>query len=355
MLGEPLADDEMPRDGRRNRKEGEPENFWKGLARDALIAGLIVALFLGALYLYAGVWPPLVVVESSSMQHGDDASSLGVIDTGDMVFQQAAPTRGSVITYLEGRASGYSTYGDYGDVIIFRKSGAPTPIIHRAIMYVTIHVHGPVNATADVPDILLLDDSEWSAQNASGPTRNPNDLQSLTIRHMGFEHNIDLTFNFKSTTSTVDRTGYVTMGDNNLVESCGQRNPCSEGYDPIAGMPRLQDIQGRARGEIPWFGLIKLTLEPTDSCCPYGWGSTGRMGAPKNSWDSLLITLIFLVALPFILEFAGRGWKKFVSPHLPKIPWPWRKSKAPGPDPGELGTDPDSEESEPPREGSSEP
>src|SRR5207244_6109070 len=61
-------------------------------------------------------------------------------------------TRNSVITYIEGRANGYSTYGDYGDVIIFRRAGTATPIIHRAIMYVNLHA----NLTADVPDILLL-------------------------------------------------------------------------------------------------------------------------------------------------------------------------------------------------------
>src|SRR5207253_8522963 len=104
-------DDGMAHEPRRDRDEDDrPTSFWKGLARDALVAGLIVAVFLGALYLYAGVCPPLVVVESSSMQHGNEASSLGVIDTGDMVFQQAASTRDSVITYVEGRANGYSTY-----------------------------------------------------------------------------------------------------------------------------------------------------------------------------------------------------------------------------------------------------
>src|SRR5438445_9148715 len=172
----------MAHEPRRNRDEEDdrPTSFWKGLARDALVAGLIVTVFLGALYLYAGVWPPLVVVESSSMQRGSEASSLGVIDTGDMVFQQAASTRSSIVTYIEGRATGYATYGDYGDVIIFRRAGTPTPIIHRAIMYITLHANG----TADVPDILLLPRAEWVAQNATGTTQVPMYLQSCTIRHM---------------------------------------------------------------------------------------------------------------------------------------------------------------------------
>src|SRR5207245_3010740 len=120
---------------------GGDENCWKGLGRERLVGAITVVGFLAAIYAYAGVWPPLVVVESASMQHSSQDSFLGVIDTGDMVFQQAAPTRADVVTYLEGRASGYSTYGDYGDVIIFRRPSSATPVIYRAIMYVNVRTN----------------------------------------------------------------------------------------------------------------------------------------------------------------------------------------------------------------------
>jgi signal peptidase I len=318
------------------QEKEERENPWKGLARDALIAGAIVAIVLGALYAYAGVWPPLVVVESSSMQHSDQDSSLGVIDTGDMVFQQAAPTTDSIVTYVRGRATGYATYGDFGDVIIFRRGGSSTPVIHRAILYVILHVvteNGTTRQTADVPEITSLSSSEWYAWNRSGgvptPTRSPMALAFLAIQHMGVNRAINLTFNFDNFPKDDGRAGYVTMGDNNLRIQCNVvPDPCRErGYDP-SWIPRIEDVQGRARGEIPWLGLLKLTLQPTESCCPRGWGSTGLDGAPKNSWDSLLLTLIGLVLLPFVLEYAGRGWKKFVSPHMPKINWPWKKKES---------------------------
>src|SRR5438034_4572253 len=117
---------------RKDREDDAPEHFWRDLAKDAIIAGVIVAVFLGGLYVYAGVWPPLVVVESSSMSHSDAESKLGVIDTGDMIFQQSVSGRSAVVTYIEGRVTGYTTYGDYGDVIIFRRATSATPIIHRA-------------------------------------------------------------------------------------------------------------------------------------------------------------------------------------------------------------------------------
>jgi len=361
----------MRRDRRRHEDEDEeedPKAFWKGLARDILVAAIIVAIFLGAMYAYAGVWPPLVVVESSSMQHGDRTSFIGVIDTGDMVFQQAAPDRSSVTTYLEGRNTcpptssncGYMTYGDYGDVIIFRRAGFATPVIHRAIMYITLHSNG----TADVPDITALPTLEWAARNAGGITRDPIFLRSLRIQHMGFERNVNLTFNFASISPGVNRAGYVTMGDNNLFNQCSQlRNDCGSGYDTLS-IARLQDVQGRARGEIPWLGLLKLTLSPSETCCARGWGDPE---APKNSWDSLVVVLLLLLALPFIIEYAGRGWAKYVTPRLPEIPWPWRRKQRPPkgraeemveaegePDRDEFDDLEDPEEP-PPREGSFEP
>ena len=325
------------------QEKEEKKNPWKGLARDVLIAGAIVAIVLASLYAYAGVWPPLVVVESSSMQHSGTESSLGVIDTGDMVFQQAAPTTDSIITYVRGRAADYSTYGDFGDVIIFRHDGSSTPVIHRAIMYITLHVvveNGTTRQTADVPEITSLSNSSWNAWNRTGnsetPTRNPMSLISLEILNMGIRRNINLRFNFTYLPKEDGRSGYVTMGDNNLRIRC-QVKPadCSEGYD-TGWLPRIQDVQGRARGELPWLGLLKLTLQPTSSCCDR-WGDSE---APKNSWDDLLLTLIGLAALPFALEYAGRGWTKFVSPHMPKINWPWKKRTIPVRDPTDAEGNP---------------
>ena len=53
-----------------------------------------------------------------------------------------------------------------------------------------------------------------------------------------------------------------------------------------------------------------------------------KIRPPKNSWDALLVSLIFLFALPFLLEFAGRGWSKYVAPRMPKIRWPWPRKRA---------------------------
>jgi len=353
----------MPREVRNDEEDEESEGLWKGLVRDLLVAGIIVVIVLVGIYVYTGVWPPLVVVESQSMQHSGTESYFGVIDTGDMVFQQAAPNRADVVTYLEGRASGYATYGDYGDVIIFRHASDPTPVIHRAIMYVTLHNNGTY-ATADVDRLSQL--TGWEATTDSGPITCPPTcsglyLRTLTIHRMGFRQNLGITFDFaNSFLFFAPRSGYITMGDYNAAFISCATPP----FDPCAGtpydrqwLPVQGDIIGRARGEFPWFGLLKLTLQPTITCCS-GWGDPE---APKNSWDSLAVSLVVLFAFPFILEYAARGWKKYVSPRLPEIRWPWRRAKTkperrrPPEDADESSENPRRGRRKPPKEESSEP
>ena len=87
------------------------------IGRDLLLAFVVVLVIMLALYGYCRVWPPMVVVESGSMQHGD-RSYIGIIDTGDMVFVKKVNGRDDVMTYVDGEANDYSTYGAFGDVVV---------------------------------------------------------------------------------------------------------------------------------------------------------------------------------------------------------------------------------------------
>ncbi|MEM3227115.1 MAG: S26 family signal peptidase, partial [Thermoplasmata archaeon] len=53
--------------------------------RALLIVIIAIALIFIALFAYSGIWPPVVIIESSSMQHGSQWQ-YGVINTGDMVI-----------------------------------------------------------------------------------------------------------------------------------------------------------------------------------------------------------------------------------------------------------------------------
>lgn len=309
-------------------EEERPADGWRGWARDILVAVLVMAVVLVAIFAYTGNWPPLVVVESDSMQHGNDASHLGVIDTGDLVFVQQAPNRNDVVTYIEGQASGYQTYSEYGDVIVFRIEAQPseTPIIHRAIAYIIPDVVGD---TWDVPALRNLRPGvDWLAKvSPGGPwTDNPYGITEFYLRGMGYKHDLNITFQLGDFDKFGRRAGYITMGDNNAYRYCGTtKDPCTGlGYD-TSWFPRQVDIIGHARGEIPWFGLIKLLASPANFCCRY-WGDPA---APGNSWTDLIIALAALIALPFALEGAAWAWSKYAWPWLgPKL----RRRKA-GPPP----------------------
>jgi len=255
-------------------------------ARDLAVAFLIVGIIIAGIYAYTRVWPPMVVVESSSMQHGNAESYIGVIDTGDLVLVQSTPYRQDVITWVEGKKSGYRTYSGYGDVIIFRKDNSDTPIIHRPLVWMD---YDDVNGTFDIPDLADLNRSFWGGTYANNtPVTTPYKLDgTIWLLQVGWTETLRVEIRMADFAG-FQRSGYVTMGDNNFQVD----------FDNIV---RQTDIIGKARGELPWFGLIKLTLMPSPGSCCNGWGDSR---APSNSWDSLIISLVVIIATPFILDIS---------------------------------------------------
>jgi signal peptidase len=253
--------------------------------RDLAVAFLLVAIVFAALFAFARTWPPMVVVESGSMQHSNTESFLGVVDTGDIVVVQTAPHRQDVATYLQGRAAGSTTYGDFGDVIVFQDPNGPPGrwIIHRALLFLAW------NETAmgfDIPTLESLErGSDWDSNAATPFGLGPSDV--VVLMDVGFRQRevtvrIDDFFGDRDPQDCpASCEGYVTMGDNNAPS-----------YDQTLVFQSL--ILGRARGELPWFGLLKLTFAG-----PFAWGD---VRAPANSWSALTLSLILLVAIPIGLD-----------------------------------------------------
>lgn len=245
--------------------------------RDAGIALLFVASILLAMYAYTGLWPPLVVVESESMMHSEDnVSYVGVIDTGDLVLVKSIDTVSDIETYVDGCVSGHRTYGDYGDVIIYKVNGddLSTPIIHRAIIYLEANED---EQSFRSESLRHLDAEKWST---SDPTDTWDHLTSvLRIYEVGFQ----------SETVSIDTgklsvsSGFITKGDHNDYIDQDMRVRAT----PV----RLSWIVGEARGEIPWFGLLKLWF--TDSL---------RSEAPENSVRNLWISMAFIVIGPVVID-----------------------------------------------------
>ncbi len=281
---------------------------------------LIIAAIFGALFAFTRTWPPIVVVESGSMQHSNETSFLGVVDTGDIVLVQEIRRPEDVVTYVEGRARGYSTYGDYGDVILFQGPTDVKPVIHRPILRL---LWNDTTQGFDIPSLLDLERGvDWDSNR---PT--PLGLRaggSVILHNVTFK---DLSIEFPiggfiseviASRCTRENPCYVTMGDYNAPY-----------YDEA--LVRHSWVLGRARGEIPWLGLIKLLLGGT-----HGWGDSR---VPANSWASLGIVLLIWIGVPVgweIVRFARRQRREpseesdegGLAPVLSVLEERWRRRRA---------------------------
>ncbi len=244
-----------------------------------LLIGVVAAVVLGGLFLFSGNWPPLVVIESGSMQHNNQTSSFGVADIGDVIIPQAISSPQEVITYVEGRATGYATFGDYGDVLLFRRLTDNRLIIHRPMFRL---LWNDSVAGFDIPSLLNLERGvDWDAS-ASSPLglQSPDEvfIHNATFRDLSIEFFMStFTSQVVSPRCTQENPCYVTMGDNNAPE-----------YDrPLV---RHSWVLGRARGELPWLGLLRLVLTGT-----YAIGD-GRVAG--NSWTSLGVLVLLLIGIP---------------------------------------------------------
>jgi len=248
--------------------------------RDAGVALLFVILVLLAMFAYTGLWPPLVVVESNSMMHGEDnLSHIGTIDTGDLVLVKKVDKASDVETYVDGLSSGHKTYGDYGDVVIYKRGGSDTitPIIHRAIIYLEINADGKSYRSESL-DAAPSD--RWSTTDATDTWDSL--TSALTITHVGYK-DLTVVIDIGSMIPS-NRSGFITKGDHN-----SQTDQMYAGGGPVD----RTWVVGKARGEIPWFGLLKL------------W-STGSLGspAPSNSVTDLWIALGAIVATPIAIDIS---------------------------------------------------
>lgn len=182
---------------------------------------IAVVLLIGAiLFGVSGVWPPMVAIESPSMQPH--------INTGDLVFvmeehrfagDEAVMYNGEstgVVPYQVGKGTGYKSFGSYGDVVIYKPNGngAATPIIHRARFWVN-------------------DSENWydkANKEFIGNADNCDELEYCPAPHAGF----------------------ITKGDNKA------QNKVYDQVADISGPVKPSWIVGTAEFGIPWLGYIRL-------------------------------------------------------------------------------------------------
>lgn len=258
--------------------------------RDAGIALAVVICILVGMYAYTGLWPPLVVVESDSMMHSEsNTSHIGIIDTGDLVLVKKVDNPSDIVTYIDGYVSGHKTYGDYGDVIVYKKGGddSLTPVIHRAMIYLEANSDGASYRSPSLQDAQ----GKWEAANSSDTWDHLTSM--LTIFHVGYRDQ-SVVIDIGSMIQTFSRagqsiqSGFITKGDhNNQIDQVG-----GLGFRPVD----FSWIVGKARGEIPWFGLLKLWFTHT-------LGSTAPDNSVRNLWISLALIVIAPVLVDIVLTY----------------------------------------------------
>lgn len=294
---------EAPKRGGRRSPRGDAETPTKEpvyfRARDSvyfepLVALAIIVVLLVGLFAYTQNWPPMYVVESDSMQHGT-SDQLGLINTGDLVLAQKV-SLDQITPYMVGAQTGYSTYGEYGDVILYHANGQSTgaPIIHRALLYIVV----TGNQTYSFPQLqgqscgATLTDPVYSVSIGPVPscqTSNVPGSATLTLYHIGWRSvQVIVTLSSLGTTS-----GFLTMGDNNFVPASPNEGNPDEPF--LTDLVQPAWIVGVARGMLPWFGAFKLLIDGDSS------------EVPSQSWTYLGLTLVGVVVAALLLHLFLRA------------------------------------------------
>ncbi len=182
--------------------------------RDIAVGAVLVLVVGVLLFGVSGVWPPLVAVESGSMEPHMSKGDLVFVMEEHRLPAEVSIARTGVATYQTAAThKKYRKFGAYGDVIVFDSNGdGGTPVIHRAHFWVndSENWYGKAN-----PD--YLDGSNCEA------------IANCPAPHAGF----------------------ITKGD---------YNPTYDQVEGRSGPVRPSWIRGTAEVRIPLLGHVRLVV-----------------------------------------------------------------------------------------------
>lgn len=185
--------------------------------RELLSSAAIVIAIALVIFAISGVWPPMVAIESGSMEPHIEQGDL-VIIVEPTRFAPAEAENG-IVTREQGATIDYQSFDEHGDVIIFEAdgNGADVPIIHRAEFWVE-------------------EGENWYAK--------------ADQRYIAADNCRQLTH------CPAPNAGYVTKGDANPT------------YDQAHGRTapvKVDWVRGKAKLRIPWLGEIRLLFSTSNA------------------------------------------------------------------------------------------
>jgi len=257
----------------------------------------LFVLIIGAPTAYAQNWPPAVIIESSSMMHRDSETSygrVGTIDPGDLVLVKTIDSVDDVRTFVEG---GHGRYDAPGDVIVYYPANdrARTPVIHRAMAYVELEREGDSTSYR----------VRWAADRAceGEAQKDPADARWCVFP----EHGIMIPsagIQWSGGPYKPNANGFITKGDNPVTNTAIDPAFVSRDAHGAPSVVLVDWIEGKARGEIPWLGLIKLALgkEPNEDSPPASYFRVHNAYAPVDLWVSLVIALGIIIGGPMAYD-----------------------------------------------------
>lgn len=188
--------------------------------RDVLTSVLIVGAIGVLLFAASGVWPPMVAVESGSMEPNMERGDLVFIADNDRfvpdgAIEEDGRTTGIVPADVAEQRS-RTKFGGHGDVVVFMPNGntGQTPIIHRAMFWVENGENWHDRANAE----------------AIGGAADCEELNHCPAPHAGF----------------------ITKGDNELTNA---------NYDQVSRLSapvRPEWVVGTAELRVPYLGHVRL-------------------------------------------------------------------------------------------------
>jgi len=281
----------------------------------------MIVVLIAALYAHTQSMPPLVVVESSSMVHDSDGE-VGSIDAGDLILVHKS-SFDNIVTFAEATDPsnpyyGHESHGMEGDVVIYKKNGeSSTPIIHRAILRVVPNEAYPATLGDDDPCPEGVSyDSEWSVNGSLGaciltwdvPGTNVVDQRNITIAFDGIDAGYYDCKRFVHAGVEPHLRVHEWVPQHSGLLTLGDANKCSvdQGHLAVKGSSGLQSndgstlgpvqeswLVGRAGGEIPWLGAVKLMVSGSGPGLTY---------VPGSSIMYLLVCIGGVLVFPMIAD-----------------------------------------------------